>query len=347
MRSTRTFSGARSPRLRVTRPPVAGLWHIGASTHPGPGPRRRLRVSRREGADEAADHAAAAREASRTLVNLSLSEISTVGASFAEDVEAYAAAGFDAIGIWEFKLPADDEANVALLARARPRRCGVRARRALGAASSRSPGMEGPADLARAHRCARGSVAAVRRLRAGVRRLPRRAARRAHARGGHADRSSTALAARRRGRARGCGRAVGFEPVHPTQRDAAGFVNSASPTPTRSSRRPGHPRVGILFDTYHLWDDPEVLPWIAANVGRIVGVHIARLAERRPHRPRPARRGHLARRASSSPRSPPPAGTAPSTSRSSRRRSSSGASRSTRPPAAPCARRRSARLTRA
>ena len=29
---------------------------------------------------------------------------------------AYAAAGFDAIGLWEFKLPADDEANLALLA---------------------------------------------------------------------------------------------------------------------------------------------------------------------------------------------------------------------------------------
>ena len=28
---------------------------------------------------------------------------------------AYAAAGFDAIGIWEFKLPEDDDANIALL----------------------------------------------------------------------------------------------------------------------------------------------------------------------------------------------------------------------------------------
>ena len=45
-------------------------------------------------------------------MNLSLSAISTVSASFAEDVEAYAAAGFDAIGLWEFKLPADDSANV-------------------------------------------------------------------------------------------------------------------------------------------------------------------------------------------------------------------------------------------
>jgi hypothetical protein len=46
---------------------------------------------------------------------LSLSEISTVGSSFEEDVGAYAAAGFDAIGLCEFKLPSDDNANATLL----------------------------------------------------------------------------------------------------------------------------------------------------------------------------------------------------------------------------------------
>jgi sugar phosphate isomerase/epimerase len=48
-------------------------------------------------------------------VKLSLSQISTVNASFAEDVAAYAAAGFDGIGIWEMKLPADDDGYLALL----------------------------------------------------------------------------------------------------------------------------------------------------------------------------------------------------------------------------------------
>ncbi len=48
-------------------------------------------------------------------MRLSLSEISTVSASFEEDVAAYAAAGFDGIGIWEMKLPTDDAANVVLL----------------------------------------------------------------------------------------------------------------------------------------------------------------------------------------------------------------------------------------
>jgi len=48
-------------------------------------------------------------------MRLSLSEISTVNASFSEDAAAYAAAGFDGIGVWEMKLPADDGANLALL----------------------------------------------------------------------------------------------------------------------------------------------------------------------------------------------------------------------------------------
>jgi len=34
---------------------------------------------------------------------LSLSEISTVGASLPDDLRAYTAAGFDGIGIWEMK----------------------------------------------------------------------------------------------------------------------------------------------------------------------------------------------------------------------------------------------------
>jgi sugar phosphate isomerase/epimerase len=43
---------------------------------------------------------------------LSLSEISTVSASFRDDLRAYAAAGFDGIGIWEMKLGANDEDNL-------------------------------------------------------------------------------------------------------------------------------------------------------------------------------------------------------------------------------------------
>ena len=47
-------------------------------------------------------------------MRLSLSEISTVGATFEEDVAADVEAGFDGIGIWEFKLPDEDAVNRAL-----------------------------------------------------------------------------------------------------------------------------------------------------------------------------------------------------------------------------------------
>ena len=43
-------------------------------------------------------------------MKLSLSEISTVNASYREDLAAYAAAAFDGIGIWESKLTGDGEA---------------------------------------------------------------------------------------------------------------------------------------------------------------------------------------------------------------------------------------------
>ena len=94
---------------------MAGLWHIGASTHPGPGlgagsgylvakeltkppiPHRLLANLR--GAREPLP-----------LRDLDRRRVVRGGR------RAYAAAGFDAIGIWEFKLPADDEANLALLA---------------------------------------------------------------------------------------------------------------------------------------------------------------------------------------------------------------------------------------
>ena len=61
-------------------------------------------------------------------MSLSLSEISTVTASFSDDLRAYAAAGFDGIGIWEMKL-GDDEADLEALPRQRAQRdelCPVR-----------------------------------------------------------------------------------------------------------------------------------------------------------------------------------------------------------------------------
>ena len=74
---------------------------------------------------------------------LSLSEISTVGASFRDDLRAYAAAGFDGIGIWESKL-GDDEADLAAL-----RASGLRATNCVPLVPSilPNPVIEGPLDV--------------------------------------------------------------------------------------------------------------------------------------------------------------------------------------------------------
>jgi sugar phosphate isomerase/epimerase len=204
-------------------------------------------------------------------VTLSLSEISTVGASFAEDVEAYGAAGFDAIGIWEFKLPPDDEANLALLAE-HGLGVSVCVPEVPSVLPLAIPGMEGPSDV----------VERIAALEASVRRLasydPECVACLAGPLGDRTLEQGMDLlidALQRLGAvAREAGTWVGFEPVHRSQEETAGFVNSLAEADLVLAIAAA-PQVGILFDTYHLWDDPDVLPWIEANISRIVGVHIS------------------------------------------------------------------------
>src|SRR4029079_4705771 len=84
-------------------------------------------------------------KASKTLVKLSLSTISTLNASFPDEVAAYAAAGFDAIGPWGFELPDDDASNVAAL-----RDAGLSVSNCIPTVPSflqlGIPGLEGPSD---------------------------------------------------------------------------------------------------------------------------------------------------------------------------------------------------------
>src|SRR5262249_17226391 len=115
----------------------------------------RLRLPRGQAAAAAAVATARARSGLRrgrpaarapAAVKIALSEISTPAASFAEDVAAYAAAGFDGIGIWEFKLPEGEDATSARLLR----ESGLGAANCVPAIPSllqlALPGMEGPAD---------------------------------------------------------------------------------------------------------------------------------------------------------------------------------------------------------
>jgi sugar phosphate isomerase/epimerase len=199
-------------------------------------------------------------------MRLSLSEISTVGASFEEDVAAYAAAGFDGIGIWEFKLSADDAANVALLSRA-----GLTVANCIPTVPSilplRLPGMEGPVDV-------RERIVA---LCASMRRL---AAYEPESvlviTGPAADAGSRQVVVdglrKIAAAAEEAGVRLGLEPIHPSQRETVSFVNSIADALALLDEA-GLDEVGIMADTYNLWEEaPETL---ASAAHRVTGLHVA------------------------------------------------------------------------
>lgn len=202
-------------------------------------------------------------------MRLSLSEISTVNATFEDDVAAYAAAGFDGIGIWEFKLPADDAANRALLHEA-----GLAVANCIPAVPSllplRLPGMESPADLrerveslcASMRRLAGYEPESVLCLTGPVGDLdPARA--RAFVIDGLREIAATA---------RQAGVRFGLEPAHPAQHETVSFVNTVADALVLLEEA-GLPDVGIMVDTYNLWHErPEALAEIA---DRVSGLHVA------------------------------------------------------------------------
>lgn len=202
---------------------------------------------------------------------LSLSEISTISATFEEDVEAYAAAGFDAIGLWEFKLPSDDDANTALL-RAYGLRVAVCVPEVPSVFPLAIPGLEGPDDTAERIQALEVSVARFMAYE------PECVACLAGPLGELSEPEATEILVRGLRRvatvARLAGVRIGFEPVHLAEREKAGFVNSLAAADALLAEV-GAPEIGILLDTYHLWDDPDVLPWIAANAARVAGAHVS------------------------------------------------------------------------
>lgn len=202
-------------------------------------------------------------------MRLALSEISTVSASFAEDVAAYAAAGFDGIGIWEMKLPADDSANLALL-----RERGLAVANCVPAVPSilplRLPGMEGPQDVgervaalcATVRRLAPYEPASVLALTGPIGDLDPERARRLVVEGLR----EVAAAARE------AGVRFGLEPATPRQRETVSFVNHVQDA-LELLDEAGLPDVGVMLDTYNLWHEP---PETFTAVGaRATGLHVA------------------------------------------------------------------------
>jgi len=202
-------------------------------------------------------------------MKLSLSEISTPNASFEDDVRAYAAAGFDAIGIWEFKLPEDDAANRALL-----REAGLAVASCVPAVPSILPiflpGMEKPSDPS--ERVA-ALVASAKRLAAYE---PECVVCLTGAAGDFEPSRARALVVdglrEVAAAAEEAGVRLGLEPATPRQRDSVSFVNSVADA-VALLEEAGLADVGIMADTYNLWPErPEALVAVAE---RITGLHVA------------------------------------------------------------------------
>jgi len=202
-------------------------------------------------------------------VRLSLSTISTLNASFGEDVDAYAAAGFDAIGLWEMKLPENDEANRDAL-----RTAGLAVANCIPTVPSflqlAIPGMEGPADPKER---ADAICASVRRL---ARYEPECVLCLSGPLGGRTEAEGRAIVVdglrRAAEAAREAGVRLAFEPIHPSQHGSAGFIGSLADALSVLDD-PELGDVGILVDTYNLVGEaPAVL---GAAVDRIAGLHVA------------------------------------------------------------------------
>ena len=203
-------------------------------------------------------------------MKVSISEISTPGATFAEDLAAYRAAGCDGIGIWEFKL-GDDATDRAAL-----RESGLKATNCIPAVPLilPAPGFEEPADP---ETRTEAIEASIRRLAAYE---PECVLCLTGPVGVFDDEEDEA-----RGIAVECMRCLadvaeevgvrfGLEPVHASQRDLYSFLTS-DPETLAFLEEVGRPSVGLMFDTYHLWDTPDVHEHVARHADRITGVHVA------------------------------------------------------------------------
>ena len=196
-------------------------------------------------------------------------EFTTLRSSFEEDLAAYGAAGVSGIGICEIKLEEgrEEEQLAALEA------SGLESRSAVPTVPSilplpLFPGPEDPDERIEA-------------LCASVRRLapfepsalvcltgPAGALRDADARR-MAVEGLRAVA----DEAERAGFPVGIEPMSARFREDWTMVTTLAEAAELSDEA-GHENLGILFDTWHLWDTPDLLGEIDRHGDRIVGVHV-------------------------------------------------------------------------
>jgi sugar phosphate isomerase/epimerase len=190
-------------------------------------------------------------------VRISISQITTVTQSFADDVDGYCAAGAEGIGIWEMKLQEDSLERV--------RRSGLEAATAVPSVPSilPLPLMEGPADPG----------ARVEAICASIRRLaPFEPSCVLFLTGPGEDREAMLDGLRAIGdEAARSGVRVALEPI---QREFAHLWSVVSSLDEAAALvAESGAAVGLMYDTWHLWREP--LDQIGRHRDRIYGVHLA------------------------------------------------------------------------
>jgi sugar phosphate isomerase/epimerase len=200
----------------------------------------------------------------------SISQITTLTASFSDDIEAYSAAGVDGIGIWELKLPEgrDEEALEEL------------ADSGLGSAAAipqvpsilSLPVIEGPAEPAQRidafcaslHRLAPFRPSGIVCLTGPAGELDADEARELVVDG------LRTIAAE----AEGTGLHIGLEPVNRVGGEDWTIITSI-PEAVEVIDEVNSPALGLQFDTWHLWNTETLLEDIERECHRFTGVHVA------------------------------------------------------------------------
>ena len=194
---------------------------------------------------------------------VSVSQVSTLAASFADDIRAYAAAGLDGIGIWELKLGEgpDDEA-LALF-----RASGLGSATAVPAVPSPLPlpllpGPDRPSDrvdaiLRSLHRLAPFGPAAVLCFT------------------GPGDRDA-ALAGLRDvvAEAERLGLRIALEPFQAEGIEQWSVLNTLGDA-AQVVEEIDSPNLGIQFDVWHLWNTPDLHEEIERHGQLLAGVHVS------------------------------------------------------------------------